>query len=177
LTGFPKGRIIVVGCFCLAIAGCGSPSNAADPSKTATASSSTKATATPRPTSVTPELASYAQLAQPVIRSGISQVATLLKLMQTTSTSIMGKSCATSGEDLSSNRDAFTSIQSPVTARKLYGRAKHAYSITLGATDECGIAGDTNSSSAMAEAAKDLKTGLGQLSASQSTLAGWAAKH
>jgi hypothetical protein len=179
LRGIPKGHIILAGCFCLAIAGCGGSGNAASPpSKTATSKSHSKAaTPKPRPTSATPELASYAQFALPVIRSGITQVTTLMQQMQSTATSQMGKVCATSGGDLASNREAYTSIQPPVPAKPLYGRAKHGYSITLGATDECGIAGDSNSSSAMAAAAKDLQRGLGELTTTRNTLTGWAAKH
>jgi hypothetical protein len=165
-------------CFCVAVAGCGSSPKAAGPSKTAHASSSTKAvTATPRPTAATPELTSYAQLTQPVVRSGIIQVNTLLKAMSSTSTSQLGLTCVKSGGDLSSNRDAFTSIPAPTSAKKFYGAAKHAYSITLGATDECGIAADSNSSSAVASSEKDLRSGLGELTRTLSTLNGWASKH
>jgi hypothetical protein len=174
VRGILNGRIIVAGCFCLAIAGCGSSGASANPPKAKTTQA---ATATPRPTSVTPELTTYALLIQPVVRSGITQVATLINQMQKTAPSQLAKICVTSGGDLSNNRDAFTSIPPPTAAKKFYGAAKHAYSITLGATDECGIAADSDSASALAAAAKDLKKGLGELNTTQGTLAGWAAKH
>jgi hypothetical protein len=169
-----QGRIIAAACFCLAIAGCGSPGTAAKPPTTVT---TTKVAATPSPTAATPELANYAVLAQPVVRSGITQVTLLLKEMKSGSLSQLGRTCSTAGGTLSSNRDAFTTVSPPLGAKKLYSAAKHGYSIMLGATDECGIASDSNSSSALATAAQDLQTGLRQLISTQSTLVGWAAKH
>jgi hypothetical protein len=166
--------MLALGCICLAIAGCGSPGAAANTPK---AKATKAATATPRPTSVTPELTAYAQLTLPVVRSGITQVVTLLKQMQNTAPPQLGRVCVISGGGLSNNRDAFTSVPPPTTVKKFYGAAKHAYSITLGATDECGIAADSNSPGDLASAAKDLRAGLGELNSTQGTLAGWAAKH
>ena len=169
-----KTRTVLAACACLLVAGCGNKSSTPPPVKTVT---SKKATPTPRPTVVTPALTSYAQLTEPVVKSGITQVSNLLTAMAKTSPRLLGRTCVASGGDLSSNRDAFTSIPAPTTAKKLYGAAKHAYSITLGATDECGIAADSNSSSALASAAKDLRSGLGELTRARGTLVGWAAKH
>lgn len=169
-----KARTIAAACVCLAVAGCGSSKSAAPPPKTQTTH---VATATPRPTTVSPEYIQYAQLTEPIIRAGIKQVGNLVGQMQNTATVQMGRICVASGGGLSSNRDAFIAIPRPATARKFYGAAKHAYSITLGATDECGIAADTNSSHAMANAAKDLRSGLREMTRVEGTLAGWAAQH
>ena len=169
----PNARTVLIAGVCLAIAGCGG-ATAAPPAKTPATKT---AKPTPRPTKVTPELTSYAQLIEPVVRSGITQATTLLKTMARTSTSDLGRTCVTAGGDLSSNRDAFTSVPAPASAKKFYGAAKHAYSITLSATDECGIASDSNSPKAMAASAKDLRGGLGELNRIRGTLAGWAARH
>lgn len=170
--------MIVAVCLCLAVAGCGSPGTAASPTKTPTKKVAAKvAVPTPVPTAATAELKNYALLVQPVVHSGIMQITTLLTAMKNTSVSQLGRTCVTAGGDLASNRDAFTTITAPPAAKKVRGSANHGYSITLGATDECGIAADSNSSSAMVTAGRDMQNGLRELVAVQTTLAGWAAKH
>jgi hypothetical protein len=172
----PQGRIVLAGCLCVAVVGCGASATKTAATKTSTTKTAAKApTATPLP--VTPALTLYAQVVLPVARSGITQATTLIKQMQITSSAQLGKVCVQAAGGLSNNRDAFNSVIEPAAAKTLRGDAKQAYQAILSSTDECGIAADSGSASGLSQAAQDMKKGISRLSNVESTLAGWAAKH
>lgn len=167
-------RTVIAGCLCLVVAGCGTKAASGDkPVVTRTAS------ATPRPTvtSLTPELKSYAELSDDVLKSGIAQSVTLIKEMQNTATNQLGPVCVQAADSLSSNRDAFDQIPAPLQAKKMYNVAKQAYQHALASTDECGIAADSNKPDQMAQAASDLRSAISQMTSVESTLASWRALH
>jgi hypothetical protein len=97
--------------------------------------------------------------------------------MKHESTASVGNECSATGGDLSNAQSSFHGTFTPKAAQAVFRLAQTGYMLSLVATDECGMASDSNSKSEMKTATSDLDRGLKYLEQANATLTLWSAQN
>jgi hypothetical protein len=160
----PHTAVLVIASTLL-LAGCGSRA-AAPP-----------ASPTPKPviTPVPQILAAYADNTSPTITHSVKVARYLLSQMQNKSPTDVSGSCNSTASRLSNLRAIWVNTWFPYQAASIRKTIGNGFKYSLGAAQECGLASDQNSSSAMQTAISDMRAGIRDLSSAQATELHWQA--
>lgn len=124
-------------------------------------------------TPVPSELVSYASYVYPTFQSSLAEGNDLLGKMKHSRVGDLGNECALIGGDFSTYQSAVKGTYVPAPASKAYNSAQAGFKLALASMDECGMAADSSSSKQMATAAKDLQSGLSQISRAETAVQPW----
>jgi len=134
--------------------------------------------ATPRPvaTPVSSTLVSYASYVYPTLQLSLAEGNDLLGKMRHLHIGDLANYCTLTAGDFANYRVAVQGTFVPSSAHAAYNEAQNGYKLALASMDECGMASDSSSAKQMATAAKDLQTGLGDISQAEASVSTWYAK-
>jgi hypothetical protein len=164
-----KCRILSVGvavaCLGLLLSACGqSAAPASAPVKSRPQATST---AVPSP------LVAFASYSDPILRTSLGEGSDLLQKMKHSKPGDLGDQCGMVGGDLSNSQTALRLGYTPRQGMPAFHTAVQGFKLVLSASDECGMAADTNSPGEMKVATKDMEYGLWLLSQAESAMAHW----
>jgi hypothetical protein len=156
--------------FCLtSIAACGGKTAAPPP---------VSAKATSRAPAVSPELISYAQQAQPSLKTSLDTVNALIsELGSSHDYEKIAFDCADKASTFSGDNIAFQNIGPPPQAQSAATDAINGYKIALLASNECSTAADARLPGDLATAAGDFSRASSDMTRAETSIAAWAASH
>lgn len=160
---FSAGIAIV--CLGLVLSACG---QSASP-----ASAPVKSRPQATPTTVPSPLVAFASYSDPILRTSLGEGSDLLQKMNHDKPADLGDQCGLVGGDLSNSQTALHLGTTPSQGMTAFRTAVSGFKYVLSATDECGMAADTNSRTQMKVAAKDMEYGMWLLNQAESAMARW----
>lgn len=128
----------------------------------------------PGPSAVPAMLVGYSSTIKSSLDGAVAQTDDLLPRLRHESGITLGNDCSAAAETYSNLYSTLTSVYTPSTAANTRSRAVAGFKLLLAATDECGLAADSQSPDEARVARADLIRGLKAVSSARDTITVWA---